>query len=114
MERIKSNKIIEEKEKLREEFDELFPKDQEAIDGIRISKSNRSAALVLWAKWEILLRKALFQQKEKIKKSLLIYRDKFACVMYEPTTSEEKEKIYNSNKKSIHIVDEIIKLIDEL
>lgn len=36
---------------LREEFDDLFPKDQEAIDGIRPSKSNRSAALVLWAEW---------------------------------------------------------------
>lgn len=43
---------------LREEFEELFPKDQEAIDGIRRSKSNRSAAIVLWAKFDLILTKA--------------------------------------------------------
>jgi hypothetical protein len=31
---------------LREVFEQTFPKDQEAIDGIRPSKSNRSGALV--------------------------------------------------------------------
>lgn len=46
--RASSEKMIEE---LREEFEDLFPKDQEAIDGIRPSASNRSAALVLWAKF---------------------------------------------------------------
>lgn len=34
---------------LRERFDEIFEKDQEAIDGIRPSKSNRSGALLLWS-----------------------------------------------------------------
>jgi hypothetical protein len=33
---------------LREKFEEIFEKDQEAIDGIRPSKSNRSGALLLW------------------------------------------------------------------
>jgi hypothetical protein len=31
---------------LRDDFDEIFKKDQEAVDGIRPSKSNRSGALV--------------------------------------------------------------------
>jgi hypothetical protein len=31
---------------LRETFEEVFPKDQEAIDGIRPSKSNRGGALL--------------------------------------------------------------------
>jgi len=53
------------KEDLREEFEELFPKDQQAIDGLRPSKSNRSAGLVLWAKWENILRTALQEQKDK-------------------------------------------------
>lgn len=34
---------------LRDQFEEIFEKDQEAIDGIRPSKSNRSGALLLWA-----------------------------------------------------------------
>lgn len=54
-------------ENLREEFEELFPKDQEAIDGIRPSKSNRSAGLVLWAKWHIILEKALSSERQKVK-----------------------------------------------
>jgi hypothetical protein len=48
-----------EKEKLRDKFEELFPKDKEATLGIRPSKSNRSAALVLWAEWELLTRNLL-------------------------------------------------------
>ena len=47
------------REDLRNEFEDLFPKDQEALDGIRPSKSNRSSALVLWAKWELILKTAL-------------------------------------------------------
>ena len=43
------------REELRSEFETLFPKDEEAIEGIRQSKSNRSAAIVLWAKWELIL-----------------------------------------------------------
>lgn len=56
-------------ELLREEFEELFPKDQEAIDGIRPSKSNRSAGLVLWAKWHSILKKALQKEREEIVKN---------------------------------------------
>ena len=33
---------------LRERFEELFPKDEEASEGGDKSKSNRSAAIVLW------------------------------------------------------------------
>jgi hypothetical protein len=58
----RSNKKEEVKkmiEELREGFEVLFPKDQEAIDGIRPSKSNRSAALLLWAQWEIILKKVM-------------------------------------------------------
>ena len=51
------------KEDLREEFETLFEKDQEAIDGIRPSKSNRSAALVLWGRWEMILQAALDEKK---------------------------------------------------
>jgi hypothetical protein len=35
--------------KLRDEFDELFPKDQDAIDGIAPSKSKRSQALLIYS-----------------------------------------------------------------
>ncbi len=51
-------------EELREEFEELFPKDKEASKGIRPSKSNRSAALVLWSRFEMILRKAASKEKE--------------------------------------------------
>lgn len=45
------NKIMEEltNGKLRDKFEELFPKDQEAIDGERPSKSGRSKALLYYA-----------------------------------------------------------------
>ena len=49
-------------ENLREKFEELFPKDDEAIRGERPSNSNRSAALVLWAEWHMILEKALKQK----------------------------------------------------
>lgn len=39
-------------ERLLNKFEELFPKDQEAVDGVRKSKSNRSAALVLLAEFD--------------------------------------------------------------
>ena len=50
------NSWEEMKEKLRDEFEDLFPKDIEATMGIRSSVSHRSEALVLWAKWEMILR----------------------------------------------------------
>ena len=50
---------------LREEFEELFEKDQDALDGIRPSKSNLSAGLLLWAKWHCLARQLLVEQQEK-------------------------------------------------
>lgn len=46
-------------EVLREEFEELFPKDEEAKRGIRPSRSNRSAGLFLWAKWKMITDKAI-------------------------------------------------------
>ena len=56
------------RENLREEFEELFPKDIEATLGIRPSKSHRSQALVLWAKWEMILKEAIANsRKEGIK-----------------------------------------------
>ena len=48
------------REDLRDEFEDLFP-----IDGIRPSKSGRSPALVLWAKWELVLRRAIEQERAK-------------------------------------------------
>lgn len=51
-------------DELREKFDIWFPKDQEAIDGIRPSKSNRSAALVLFGEFSLLLMK---EKKEVLK-----------------------------------------------
>lgn len=44
---------------LRDKFEDLFPKDQEAIDGIRPSKSNRSAGLMLYAEFMLIIRKYL-------------------------------------------------------
>ena len=58
------------KEELRSEFETLFPKDPEASEGIRPSKSRRSEALVLWAKWEIILMTALSSQKAELKKKI--------------------------------------------
>lgn len=60
----------EMKEDLRDEFEDLFPKDQEAIDGIRPSKSHRSEALVLWAYWEIILKAAISQTRLQILKEV--------------------------------------------
>jgi len=50
--------LIEEE---REKFEELFPKDIEASLGIRPSKSNRSAALVLWADFHYIIKYAVTQ-----------------------------------------------------
>lgn len=55
-------KLIEEE---REKFEELFPKDIEASMGIRPSKSNRSAALVLWADFHFIVRQAVKQTEAK-------------------------------------------------
>ncbi|MEK6883218.1 MAG: hypothetical protein AABY22_26565 [Nanoarchaeota archaeon] len=66
----KEKTFEEMKEELRSEFEDLFPKDQEAIDGIRPSKSNRSAALLLWAKWELILQQALSDQKADWRKEI--------------------------------------------
>ena len=55
------------KDELRDEFEDLFPKDKEAIYGIRPSKSNRTSALVLWAKFELIIKQAIEDTKNKIK-----------------------------------------------
>ena len=47
------------KEELREDFETLFPKADSALSGGAKSNSNHSAALVLWAGWEVLLREAI-------------------------------------------------------
>ena len=53
------------KEELREKFESLFPKDESAFEGGEASKSNRSAGLMLWAEFEILLREAIEQERRK-------------------------------------------------
>ena len=57
----------QQKEELREWFDSKdgFPKDKSATEGGAPSKSNRSAALLLWARWEILLREAIKQERRE-------------------------------------------------
>ena len=62
-------KMIEE---LRDEFEDLFPKDIEAIQGIRPSKSNRSSGLVLWGKWHLILKFALTKAREEERKNLTL------------------------------------------
>ena len=59
---MKETTYQEDIENLREEFENLFPKDDEAIRGERPSKSNRSAGLVLWEQWHAILEKALKQK----------------------------------------------------
>lgn len=52
-------------EEEREKFEELFPKDIEAKLGIRPSKSNRSAALVLYADFNFIIKQAVKQTEAK-------------------------------------------------
>ena len=59
------------REELREEFEELFPKDIEATMGIRPSKSNRTSALVLWAKWQLIVYKAVDEARQEGREELL-------------------------------------------
>jgi len=65
-----NKKWKELREELREEFEELFPKDECAKLGLHPSRSHRSEALVLWSQWEIILKVALSQQREQTLKIL--------------------------------------------
>lgn len=54
-------------EEVRNEFEVLFPKDQEAVEGIRPSKSNRSSALMLWARLMMVIDKMRVEYEAKIR-----------------------------------------------
>ena len=64
-------------EVLRDWFDsdEGFPKDQEAIDGIRPSLSHRSEALVLWSMWHMIAKKAYEEGVDFAMKSIKGYQE---------------------------------------
>ena len=71
----------EDIEILRDEFEVLFPKDEEAERGERPSKSNRSAGLVLWASWKVILQKAVMEREEEILKEMKgIIERKYFCL----------------------------------
>lgn len=98
---------------LREELDELFPKDQEAIDGIRPSKSNRSAALVLNAKWHSILLKSNEEWRKKLTEHGL---DMYAQGQWENAQHEihkvKQELLENiQNLDWITSIDDVINLI---